>query len=110
MTSLQTLVRDALKDKNPALYKELQAQGGLNDFLAERTQEIQDAVHNRAREIALAQGYNELLKSDPMRAVGVMNMALGLAREEVFAEMLEFPLDETSQPRPAATSLSATAT
>lgn len=108
MASLHNLVHEALKDKNPTLLKELQARGGLNDFLEERTAEIQDAIQNRAREIAQWQGYDQLLQTEPMKAVGVMNMALGLAREEVLAEMLEFPRDETSQPRPAATTLSAT--
>lgn len=110
MTGLHNLVRDALKDKNPTLFKDLQRTGGLNDFLAERTEAIQDFVHNREREIALAQGYSQLLQSDPMKAASVMKMASALAREEAFAEMLEFPPDETFPPRPAATTLSATPT
>lgn len=108
MTGLQTLVRDALKIKNPPLFRELQMRGGLNEFLAEKVEEIQDAIHNREREIAQAQGYNRLLRTNPMEAVGVMNMASALAREEVLDEMLEFLLPETSQPRPAATTLSET--
>lgn len=108
MSNIHTLVRDALKDKNPTLFRELQMRGGLNEFLAEKVEELQDEVHNRSREIALAQGYNNLLQTNPMEAVGVMNMALALAREEVFAELLEFPQDETSLQRPAATTLSAT--
>lgn len=108
MSNVQTLVRDAIKDKMPDLFKELQMRGGLNEFVTEKAEEIQDAIHNREREIALAQGYNQLLQSDPMKAAGVMKMAGALAREEVFAEMLEFPQGETSQPRPDATTLSAT--
>lgn len=107
MTSTHNLVRDALKDKSPALFKELQMRGGLNDFLSEKAEEVQDAIHNREREIAQAQGYNQLLLTDPMKAAGVMKMASALAREEVFAEMLEFLSLETSQQRPGATTLSA---
>lgn len=108
MSNVLTLVREALKDKSPALFKELQMRGGLNDFLAEKVEEIQDAIHNREREIAQAQGYNRLLQTNPMEAAGVMKMASALAREEVLDEMLEFQPPETSQPRPAATTLSAT--
>ena len=108
MTSLRNLVLDALKDKNPALHHSLTQQGELNAFLDEKTEEIQDAIHNREREIALAQDYNHLLQIDPMKAAGVMKMAGALAREEVLAAMLEFPPDETSPQRPAATTLSAT--
>lgn len=108
MTSLQTLVRDALKDHNPTLFRELQMRGGLNDFLAEKAEEMQDAIHNREREIALAQRYNQLLQTNPMEAAGVMKMAGALAREEVLAELLEFLPPETSPQRPAETTLSAT--
>jgi len=110
MSNVQALVRDALMDKNPYLFRVLQQHGDLNEFLAQRTEEIKDAIHNREREIALAQGYNELLQSDPMQAVSVMKMAGLMAREEVFAELLEFPQDETSPPRQGATTLSATPT
>lgn len=101
------LVRNALKEQNPALYSSLQHSGKLNEFLDERTEEIKDVVHNRGYEIARSQGYNKLLETDPIQAVGVMNMALALAREEVFAEMLEFPQDETSPSRPDETTPSA---
>jgi len=108
MTNLRNLVLDALKDKNPTLHRSLTQQGWLNAFLDEKTEEIQDAIHNREREIAQAQGYSQLQQTDPMKAAGVMKMAGALAREEVLAELLEFLPDETSPQRPAATTLSAT--
>ena len=38
------LVKAALKDKNPALYKELAASGELNQFVMERAGEIRSAT------------------------------------------------------------------
>lgn len=95
------LVRNALKDKNPALFRDLQMRGGLKDFLAERTQEIQDAIVSRTMEIAKGQGLTEA--TSPLDKAALLKVAESLASEEVLAEMLEFPQDETSQPSPDAT-------
>ena len=38
------LVKAALKEKNPALYKELAASGKLNEFVRERADEIRSAT------------------------------------------------------------------
>lgn len=89
------LVRNALKEQNPSLFNSLQHSGRLNEFLEERTDEIKTAVHNRQLEIAKAQGMAE--NTPPMERAGILKMADALAREEVFAEMLEFPQDETSR-------------
>jgi hypothetical protein len=109
---MQTInvVKEAVKDKAPALFKELSAKGELNRFAADLAGQISEAVSIRSREIAQKQGYSKLMQSDPMKAVGVMNSAMALAREEVFANMLEFPQDETSRSRPDETTPSGTAT
>lgn len=97
------LVLVALKNKAPELHKSLESKGKLNEYTQELASQISSAVSQRAREIAQAQGYSKLMQTDPMKAVGVMNTALALAREEVHAQMLEFPQDETSPPKPGAT-------
>ncbi len=94
----QSLVKAALKEKNPALFSSLQHSGKLNEFLDERTDEIKTAVHNRQLQIAKSQGMTE--SAPYLERVGILKMADALAREEVFAEMLEFPRDETSPSRP----------
>ena len=97
MNAIEKMVLQALKDKAPSLHQELNEARTLRQFVTERADEIREAVHNRGWEIALAQGYNQLLQTDPMKASGVMNMALALAREEVFAELLEFPPETTDE-------------
>lgn len=101
MAQMTQTVRLALKDKNPALFKELQMRGGLNDFLSERTAEIQDAIVSRTMEIARWQGLTEA--TNPMDKAAMLKVAESLAVEEVLAEMLEFPQDETSPPSQGAT-------
>ena len=92
----EELVREALRHKAPSIYKQLMENGKLSEFLKERADEIREAVATLGREIAVKHGYNEAMKTDPMKAVGIHNMADALAREIVYAEMLEFPQDETS--------------
>lgn len=87
------LVKAAMREKAPRLYRSLLASGELNQYAKDLAAEISSAVVSRTKEIAEANGYSAALKSDPMKAVGTMNMAGVLAREEVFAQMLEFPQD-----------------
>lgn len=101
-----SLVKEALKDKAPALHKTLAAQGKLNEYVRDLADQINLAVGERSREIAAKQGYSKLMETDPMKAVGVMNSAKQLAREEVHAQMLEFPQDETSRQSQDETTLS----
>ena len=98
---LRNLVKQAMLDKAPALYRELESKGTLQQAVSDRAEEISDAVMARAEGIARAQGYGKLMKSDPMKAVGVKNSAKQAAREEVLSQMLEFPQDGTSPPSQA---------
>ncbi len=102
MTQTEELVRSALKEKAPALYRSLAASGELKQFVAVKAAEIVEQVHDLAMQIAENNGYNET--DDPMKRVGIYNMAAALAREIVFAEMLEFPPDPTSLLNPDETS------
>lgn len=88
-------VKAALMDKAPALYSSLRKSGKLNAWVKDKAEEINAAIGARAREIAEHHGYSKLLQTDPMKAVGTMNMAKSLATEAVLAEMLEFPPAQT---------------
>lgn len=97
MSMIQTVLL-AIKDKAPQLHRQLRANGELNQYAADLAEQIQENVGIEARKIAEHHGYSKLLKTEPMKAVGVMNMAGVLAREIVLAQMLEFPPEETSPP------------
>ena len=104
----ETLVRTALQEKNPALYRQLTETGQLESFLVERADQIRDESVTLTMQIANAQGMSKV--TDPMKRAGIMRQARSMAHERVYAEMLEFPPDETSPQRPDETTASATQT
>ncbi len=91
-----TLVKTALQQKNPALYKTLSDKGELNSYVMDLADQISSEVVTLGMEIAQKNGYSKTLLTDPMKAVGIMNQSKALAREQVYSQMLEFPQDETS--------------
>lgn len=93
--STPSLVHNALKEQNPTLFSSLQHSGKLTEFVQNRADEIASAIVSRQMELAKFNGLTE--STPPMERVGILNMAAGLAREEVLSEMLEFPQDETSR-------------
>ena len=103
----EKLVLAALKEKSPALHRQLAQSGKLQAFVKERSEEIADQRATLTMEIA---NRNGLQKADPMKAVGIMSQADSLATESVLSAMLEFPQDETSPQRPAETTPSAMVT
>lgn len=91
----EKLVLAALKEKNPALHKELAQAGTLRAFVEERAEEISDAVGTLTMELAPKQGYKQA-KSLP-EAAGILKACEATAKEIVFAEMLEFPQDDSER-------------
>ena len=87
----ENLVREALKEKNPALFKELSATGQLSQFVTETADEIRQQITDGAMAMMFKQGWNSL---PPMERVQKMNAAQAMMREIVLAEMLEFPQDD----------------
>ena len=85
------LVREALKEKNLALFKELSATGQLSQFVTETADEIRQQITGGAMAMMFKQGWNSL---PPMERVQKMNAAQAMMREIVLAEMLEFPQDD----------------
>jgi len=94
------LVKAALRDKNPALHKELSAKGELNRFAADLAEQISEQVTTLTQADRIRGGWDKL---GPMECAAKMKMASSLNREAVLAQMLEFPQDETSRPRADAT-------
>lgn len=88
------LVKTALKEKNPALYRDLQSRGELAKFLTETADEIANRIVSMVQEMRRANKWDSL---DPMTLARNLKAADATAREIVLAEMLEFPLDETSR-------------
>lgn len=88
------MVSLALKDKNPALFKELAASGQLNEYVANLADEIQSEV------VSLTQAQRTQGKWDdlgPMECASKMAVANSLNLELVLAQMLEFPQDTTDE-------------
>lgn len=103
----EKLVLAALKEKNPALHRQLERSGKLREYVSDLAGEISDQRTTLTMEIASKHGLQAAQKTDPIKAVGIMNMADKLATETVLAEMLDFPQDETSPPSRAETTASA---
>ncbi len=101
MSNMEEVVRLALKDKNPTLFKELSESGELAAFARERAEMIGRMTNDKANQIAVKFGIKDT--DDPMEKARIKNGALPMAREIVLAEMLEFPPDETFRERPETT-------
>lgn len=92
---MHELVKEALKEKAPALHKSLQATGKLNEYATDLAQQIHSEINTMTAEDRRRGKWDKL---PPMELVGKLNQARALNREKVLADMLEFPQDETSPP------------
>lgn len=108
MDKIEKMVLTALKEKNPALHRQLAETDKLRTFLADQSDQINDQIATLAVHLASQQGASKA-KSLPEKA-GIHKTADAMATEIVLAEMLEFPLDETSPQRPDETTPLAMAT
>ena len=93
-TGTHNLVREALKNKNPALFNSLQTSGKLNEFVTETAEEISSQIVTRVQEMRRQNKWDNL---PPMELAQHLKAADATAREIVLSEMLEFPQDETSR-------------
>ena len=89
--SMQSLVKAALKDKSPTLYRRLAASGDLDEFVMTRAEEISDAVGTMTQEQRLKEKWDKL---GPVECAARLQTAASMNREVVLAEMLEFPTDD----------------
>ena len=94
MDNLEKMVLQALKDKAPAMHKELQVSGEIKAFVKEIAEQIADSVITRTQEIARKQGRDKAKTLE--EKAGILKMSEALANEQVLAELLEFPQGETS--------------
>ena len=93
----ENLVLAALKEKAPALHKELAAAGTLQAFVKERADEINEQIVSMVMQDRLRNKWDRL---PPMELVAAMKGSESLAKEIVYAEMLEFPPEETQDEQP----------
>lgn len=89
--SMQSLVKAALKDKSPTLYRRLATSGELDEFVTTRAEEISDAVVSMTQEDRLRGKWDKL---GPVECAARLATATSMNREVVLAEMLEFPTDD----------------
>lgn len=87
----EKLVRLALKDKSPTLYRRLAERRELDEFVTTRAEEISDAVVSMTQEQRLKEKWDRL---GPVECAARLQTAAALNREIVLAEMLEFPTDD----------------
>jgi hypothetical protein len=85
------LVKAALKEKNPALFKELSDSGELHQFVTERADEINSEIVTLMMELSAKA---RKATSDPMEVAQILKGYDSMAREIVLAEMLEFSQDD----------------
>jgi len=93
--TLAEMVKVALKEANPQMYRDLDRGNELEQFSAERAGQIREAagplhfqVTQKAQKQALKEG------KDPMQVVAAVNMALHQADEYLLATYLEFPTSQ----------------
>ena len=91
------LVKDAIKEKAPALHKALVASGALNAYAQDLAEQISSQVVTLTQAQRIKEGWDKL---GPMECAARMRTASSLNREIVLAEMLEFPQDGTSPQSP----------
>lgn len=89
------MVKQALKDRNPALFRSLEKAGELHKFAVDLSDEINGTIVDKVQDARLKGKWDKL---GPMECVRLMNAEKLMVSEAVHAEMLEFPQDETSPP------------
>jgi hypothetical protein len=101
------LVKQAIKDKAPALHRQLSARGELNQYATDLAEEISSQVVTLTMAQRVKGGWDKL---GPLECAAKMRIASSLNRELVLAEMLELPSDETTPSSPDAATDSPTTT
>ena len=76
------LVKAALKDKNPALYKSLAASGELNQFVTERADETDSEIVTLTMELS---NKARMAAADPMEVSQILKGYESIATETVLA-------------------------
>jgi hypothetical protein len=84
----ETLVLTALKEKNPALHRQMQSAGTLNEFAQERAEAIKSEIVTMTQAQRIKEKWDRL---GPMECAAKMKMADAINREIVHSEMLSFP-------------------
>ena len=84
------MVRDALQEKAPKLYRQLKKSKKLEKFVADLEKELMSAFREERRRVMQHQLNEKNAKSDWAEQVGEIEAQLGQAWEETLATFLEF--------------------
>lgn len=90
------MVRQAMKDRAPAMFNQLRAEGKLTQVVDEcvrQFEEIVDAQMNEATSLHLDQKRAEMVGHEA--TVAALNQAQASAVEQALATILEFPADSS---------------
>lgn len=90
---MRQLVKAALEDKNPKLYKALKAEGTLNEYVAEIAKEASSQIVTLTQAQRMKEKWDKL---GPMECAARIRAADAENLRVVMADLLEFPQDETS--------------
>ena len=98
MGMVQT-VEAAIKDKAPDLHRQLAAKGTLGAYSRDLAEQIAQSATDLTQAQRLKEKWDKL---GPAQSAARMKMAHALNLETAMADLLEFPQDATSPPKPGA--------
>ena len=107
MDNIEKTVLAALKEKAPTLHADLSATGKLRAFVANQAEEIDEQIVTLTMQMAPKMGHDKA--KSLTEGAAILKACEATATEIVLAEMLQFPLDETSPQSPDSTTPSAMA-
>ena len=97
LQKIAEMVKEALKEKEPQAYRELAQSGNLEQFAAERAEEMKEAAAALHYEMVEKTKLATKEKKNPIEMAAMCNMALHQADEYVLATYLEFPTSPQDQ-------------
>ncbi len=94
------LVRDALKEKAPRTYRELEKSGDLEKFLDDRADDMWEAYGQDWMRVSGQAAEEGMKAKDWLRAMRDQHAALSRLTEQVLATWLEFSAPPTTESSP----------
>lgn len=94
---IHDLIKAAMRDKAPQLHAQLTAKGKLTEHVKELADQVAEQTVTLTQADRVREKWDKL---GPMECAKKLRMASALNHETALANALEFPLDETSPPRP----------
>jgi len=93
----EEMIRQALKEKAPKMYRELERSGKLEKFLGERDWDMMEAYSQDRMAVSIKAAEEGRMKKDWLKATRDQNAALSQLAEQVLATWLEFSDPPTAE-------------